>query len=85
MEEAEKNLKENLDSMRPHLSDLLEEKRHFEAINLLTSLTDPINKFFDHVLVMDKKEEIKQNRFALLQEVWKTASTVTDFSKLQVG
>jgi glycyl-tRNA synthetase beta chain len=85
MEEAEKNLKENLDSMRPHLSDLLEEKRHFEAINLLTSLTDPINKFFDQVLVMDKKEEIKQNRFALLQEVWKTASTITDFSKLQVG
>jgi glycyl-tRNA synthetase beta chain len=85
MEEAEKSLKENLDSMRPHLSDLLEEKRHYEAINLLTSLTNPINKFFDHVLVMDKREEIKQNRFALLQEVWKTASTITDFSKLQAG
>ncbi len=85
MEEAEKNLKENLDAMKLSLSGLLEEKRHHDAINLLTSLAEPINKFFDQVLVMDKREEIKQNRFALLQEVWKTASTITDFSKLQTS
>jgi glycyl-tRNA synthetase beta chain len=85
MEEAEKNLKENLDAMKHSLSGLLEEKRHYDAINLLTSLTEPINKFFDQVLVMDKREEIKQNRFALLQGVWKTASTITDFSKLQAS
>jgi glycyl-tRNA synthetase beta subunit len=32
---------------------------------------------------MDKREEIKQNRLALLTEVWETASTIADFSKLQ--
>jgi glycyl-tRNA synthetase beta subunit len=31
---------------------------------------------------MDKREEIKQNRLALLLEVWRTASTIADFSKL---
>ena len=85
IEEAEKSLKENLDAMKLGLLRLLEEKRYFDAISLLASLTDSINKFFEQVLVMDKREEIKQNRLALLGEVWKTASIITDFSKLQVS
>lgn len=82
VEDTEKNLKERLDSMKPDLLGLLGEKRYNDAINLLTSLTDPVNQFFDRVLVMDKREEIKQNRLALLEEVWKTASNIADFSKL---
>jgi glycyl-tRNA synthetase beta chain len=82
VEEAEKSLKERLDSVKSALTGLLEERRYYETINLLTSLTDPINNFFDRVLVMDKREEIKQNRLALLLEVWRTASTIADFSKL---
>jgi len=85
IEEAEKSLKENLDAMKLGLLRLLEERRYFDAISLLASLTDSINKFFEQVLVMDKREEIKQNRLALLGEVWKTASIITDFSKLQVS
>jgi glycyl-tRNA synthetase beta chain len=83
IEDAEKNLVEKLNSAKPHLSVFLTEKKYYDAINLLTSLTDSINQFFDHVLVMEKREEIKQNRFALLKEVWKNASTIADFSKLQ--
>lgn len=83
IEDTEKNLKERLDSMKPDLLGILGEKRYNDAINLLTSLTDPVNQFFDRVLVMDKREEIKQNRLALLEEVWKTASKIADFSKLQ--
>lgn len=82
-EEAEKGLKERLDSIRSHLPVLLQERRHSDAISLLVSLTDPINHFFDRVLVMDKREEIKQNRLALLLEVWRIATTIADFSKLQ--
>jgi glycyl-tRNA synthetase beta chain len=85
VEEAEKSLKERVDSIKPDLLGLLGEKRYDDAINLLASLTDPVNQFFDRVLVMDKREEIKQNRLALLKEVWNTALTVTDFSKLQAG
>jgi glycyl-tRNA synthetase beta chain len=83
-EEAEKGLKEGVDSVRSHLPVLLQERRHTDAISLLASLTDPINRFFDSVLVMDKREEIKQNRLALLKEVWGTALTIADFSKLQL-
>ena len=85
IEDAEKNLLEKLNFAKPDLSGFLAEKKYYDAIDLLSFLTDPINQFFDHVLVMDKREEIKQNRFALLREVWKTASTIADLSRLQTS
>jgi glycyl-tRNA synthetase beta chain len=53
------------------------------AISGLMTLTGPINDFFDQVLVMDKDEQVKATRLALLSRVWAAASRVADFSKLQ--
>jgi glycyl-tRNA synthetase beta chain len=85
IEEPEKMLKEKLDSVRSDLAELLNERKYHEAISLLASLTSPINHFFDRVLVMDKMEEIKLNRLSLLNELWRTISTIADFSKLSAS
>ncbi len=53
------------------------------AIEDIILLTDPINRFFDSVLVMDKDEDVKNNRLNLLSEISATASSIVDFSKLQ--
>ncbi len=82
IEEPEKRLKERLDSVRSDLVGVLKDK-YYDAIKLLSSLTEPINNFFDHVLVMDKREEIKQNRLSLLNMLWITMSTIADFSQLR--
>jgi glycyl-tRNA synthetase beta chain len=82
IEEPEKRLQEKLDSIKSDLIVLLKDRKYYDAINLLFSFTDPVNEFFDRVLVMDKRKEIKQNRLALLNEIWRTASTIADFSKL---
>ncbi|MDH5769586.1 MAG: glycine--tRNA ligase subunit beta, partial [Nitrospirota bacterium] len=85
IEESERMLKENLDSVKYVLTGLLEDKKYHDIIKLFSSLTGPINHFFDHVLVMDKREEIKQNRLALLKEIWRTVSVLADFSKLSAS
>jgi len=85
IEEPEKMLKENLDSVRYVLPIFLKDKKYYDLINLFSSLTGPINYFFDRILVMDKREEIKQNRLALLKELGKTVSTIADFSKLSAS
>ena len=82
MEEPEKNLKEEFDSSARELSVLLRQRKYYEALNLLSSLTGPINNFFDRTLVMDKREEIKLNRLALLKEIWSALSEIADFSKI---
>lgn len=82
IEEHERILKREIDSAKSKLAELLRGRDYSGAIKILSSLTGHINEFFDHVLVMDKREEIKQNRLALLKEVWRIVLTVADFSKL---
>lgn len=81
-EESEKMLAQKLDSITSILKGSLDLQDYDSAINILTSLTNYINSFFDNVLVMDKDDNIRLNRLSLLNEVWKKASEVTDFSKL---
>jgi glycyl-tRNA synthetase beta chain len=85
IEDPEKTLKNRIDALNSQIKRLLEKKKYLDAIMLLATITEPINHFFDRVLVMDKREEVKQNRLALLKEVWETAITIADFSKLQAS
>ena len=48
----------------------------------LKSINSVVTKFFDDVLVMDKDENIKNNRLALLTELKNKYTLLTDFSKL---
>jgi len=82
-EESEKQLNDHLDSVLSRLQDILKDRKYADAMDLFTSLTGPINSFFDNVLVMDKNEDIKQNRLALLSKVWRTILPVADFSQLK--
>ncbi len=59
-----------------------DEKNLEKYINSLNSLINPIIKFFDKVLVMDKDEKIKNNRLALLTLLKEKFNVVCDFEKL---
>ena len=84
-EEAEKYLGEKLAVVSIDLEKLLKEGKFYGAIVLLATLTGPINTFFEKVLVMDKREEIKLNRLSLLNEIWSNVSMIADFSKLSAN
>ncbi|MCX5718010.1 MAG: glycine--tRNA ligase subunit beta [Nitrospirae bacterium] len=82
-EDAEKKLHEKFTAIKTEIRSLMDGHEYSEALRILSDLTVPINYFFDNVLVMDKQEEIKLNRLALLKNIWATASSIADFSKLQ--
>ena len=82
-EEREKALYSELQDVKPAFNTLLMDRKYYDAMKRLSTLTGTINNFFDKVLVMDKREEIKLNRFALLHEIGKMASLLADFSKLK--
>ncbi|MDH4101159.1 MAG: DALR anticodon-binding domain-containing protein, partial [Nitrospirota bacterium] len=54
----------------------------FEAIRKLGELVGPINGFFDGVLVMDKDEQVKNNRLGMLKAISGAVAGLADFSKL---
>jgi len=82
IEAEEKVLYDDIMRVKPVFEALVNEMKYFEGLKELSTLTAPVNNFFEKVLVNDKREEIKLNRLALLQEIGKMASSIADFSKL---
>ncbi len=71
-----------VETAAPQILAFLEKNKPSEALNILITLKDPVNLFFDKVLIMDKNEEIKQNRLSLLKTIQSLGSDIADFSKL---
>lgn len=68
--------------IKPEVTKMVKNGKYLETLKLLSVLIKPVNNFFDGVMVMDKIEEVKMNRIALLSEIWETALRICDFSKL---
>ncbi len=88
-------LKEDAGEVRPELFVQNAEKDLYQAVQAisfngdyakyLTNLTEinpVVTKFFDDVLVMDKDENIKNNRLALLKSLKNKYIILTDFSQM---
>ncbi len=74
-ENAEKNLFEKINTLK----DNVDYKTYLDEI---ISINPAVEKFFEDVLVMDKDEQVKENRIALLTLLKKKYEKLTDFSKL---
>ncbi|OPY65158.1 MAG: Glycine--tRNA ligase beta subunit [Syntrophorhabdus sp. PtaU1.Bin050] len=59
-------------------------RRYDEAIAILVSFKEGIDRYFDKVFVMDKDEGIKNNRLALLKKIRDMFLTYGDFSKIRI-
>ena len=53
-----------------------------EYLKKLEDINPSVKKFFNDVLVMDKDENVKENRLALLTKLKEKYNHITDFSKL---
>jgi glycyl-tRNA synthetase beta chain len=52
------------------------------ALQLLATAREPVDAFFDKVMVMVENELVRANRLALLQRLLKEFSTIADFSEI---
>ena len=55
-----------------------------EALMELASLRSPVDQFFDQVMIMDKDEQIRQNRLALLKQIIDLFASFADFSQIVI-
>ncbi|OFX35339.1 MAG: glycine--tRNA ligase subunit beta [Armatimonadetes bacterium RBG_16_67_12] len=68
--------------VRGDVERAVEARRYADALQILERLADPIDRFFDDVLVMAPDPAVRANRLALLREVTAAFLRVADFSKL---
>ena len=84
-EDAEIDLANRLDGVQQRVSPLLDSNDYTEALRQMAALREPLDQFFDQVLVMTDEIEIRGNRLALLRNVRELFLRVADVSLLAVS
>jgi glycyl-tRNA synthetase beta chain len=82
-ESAELNLYETFKKMQDETSPLLEAKEYTRALDIILRMKEPVDTFFDEVMVMTEDESLQQNRLNLLAAIAGLFLRVGDFSKMQ--
>ncbi|UCE31618.1 MAG: glycine--tRNA ligase subunit beta [Burkholderiales bacterium] len=81
-EHAEKVLYQAMHTVGAAARHELAELRYTEALRALAALRDPVDTFFDHVMVMAEDVRVRTNRLAMLGELHALMNRVADLSKL---
>jgi glycyl-tRNA synthetase beta chain len=80
--DEEKTLAAYVESTGPKVEALRKKKEYGDALRLLSTAREPVDVFFDKVMVMTDDEKIRANRLALLRTLLKEFSTIADFSEI---
>ncbi len=71
-----------LDQIGPDTLKKIDQENYIDALSNLVKLKNPIDEFFDHVMVNAEDDKVKQNRYNLLKMLKDTMNAVADISKL---
>lgn len=77
---AEKELSGVLENAVVGINEKLAEGKYIESLKLLASLRQPVDAFFDAVMIMDPDPVIRANRLGLLQQAINLFRNYADFS-----
>ena len=80
--DEEKNLIRYLEQSGGKAEQHRKKKEYLEALQLLSTAREPVDKFFDKVMVMVEDHQVRANRLALLRTLLHEFSTIADFSEI---
>lgn len=81
-EEAERVLHGRVRALARDVGPMVESRRYREALELLSTLREIVDRFFDEVLVMDPDQAVRGNRLALLASLRQLFMGIADVSRL---
>ncbi|OAJ94583.1 glycine--tRNA ligase subunit beta [Vibrio bivalvicida] len=82
-EDAEKALAESVEVMTEALEPVFATGNYQQALSKLADLREPVDAFFDNVMVMADDEALKKNRLTLLNNLRNLFLQIADISLLQ--
>jgi glycyl-tRNA synthetase beta chain len=81
-EPAEKALAQALATLGPEAQTRAEKGQYVEAMQGLAALKEPVDAFFDQVMVNAEDPALRENRLRLLHNLFGTMNLVADLSRL---
>ncbi|MFP3874095.1 MAG: glycine--tRNA ligase subunit beta [Thiohalophilus sp.] len=82
-EKAEKALYETLDGLQQQVQRQIDQGDYQPALTALAGLREPVDRFFDDVMVMAEDDKLRNNRVALLNNLHQLFMQIADISRLQ--
>jgi glycyl-tRNA synthetase beta chain len=82
-EAAERKLYEAFEEVQSETMPLLAAKEYSKALDVILRMKEPVDIFFDEVMVMTDDKNLQQNRLNLLAVISGLFLQVGDFSKMQ--
>jgi glycyl-tRNA synthetase beta chain len=79
---AERELHSAAQAAASKVQSLKRGGKYQEALEAIANLRPVVDKFFDGVMVMADKEEVRKNRLALLAQLLNEFATIADFSEI---
>ena len=79
---AEKNLHLSRAQNVTHANNFYAQKNYTDALKTLAALREPVDIFFNDVMVNDPDEDIRRNRLGLLSQLHDSMNRVADLSRL---
>jgi len=81
-EECEKELFAKLQEVQGRVEEYISERNYTQALETIARLRQPVDTFFDGVMVMVEDESVKNNRLALLTGVAGLFRGIADFRRI---
>jgi glycyl-tRNA synthetase beta chain len=79
----ERVLYDGLTAATHHISRAVDGERFAEAMTALANVRQPIDSFFDNVIVNTEDDDIRKNRLNLLSNIHRSIATIADFSLIE--
>ncbi|MDJ0622027.1 MAG: glycine--tRNA ligase subunit beta [Desulfocapsaceae bacterium] len=83
VEGSEKDLYHLCVEVREQMQPMLADKKYYAALESFIKLKEPVDTFFDEVMVMAEDSEVRQNRLNLLTALRELVLHIGDISKMQ--
>jgi len=83
LEKTEKGLNQAIQTTTPNVKEALDKEDYATALLLLAPLKEPVDAFFEGVMVMVEDENVRSLRLRLLMGIEQLFGSMADFSKLQ--
>ncbi|KAA3450678.1 glycine--tRNA ligase subunit beta [Mesorhizobium sp. SARCC-RB16n] len=81
-QDAEKSLFAAVNQAEKQAGEAIQNQDFSAAMLALSVLREPVDSFFEHVLVNDEDQAVRANRLALLNRIRTATGQVADFSKI---
>ena len=79
---SERQLFEAYQQVKSQVAEQLSAAQWYEALCVIATLRQPVDRFFEEVMVMVENPALRRNRLALLQAIANLFNHIADFSKI---